>query len=115
MRKRQSGERRRLRRNRRIHQHVCLLIISVIVNQSRPKNLGVSSANNAAIDIKGATSVAESDLSICDEKKQPLCRHLAASGLQLTSHRFMLPEVCGLSPKSLNIQRNSVSASYSFR
>lgn len=86
---------------------------SVIVNQSRPKNLAVASAS-ATIGIK-AVALDDAESSLCNEKKQPLCRDLAASEFQLTSLRFMLPEVRGLSPKSLNIRRNSVSATYTFR
>lgn len=88
---------------------------SLIVNDIRPKNLGGFSTNNAAIGIKAATVADESDSSICNEKRQPLCRDLAASEFQLTSLRFMLPEVRGLTAKSLNIRRNSVSATYTFR
>ena len=88
---------------------------SLIVRDTRPKNLGGFSTNNAAIGIKAATVADESDSSICNEKRQPLCRDLAASEFQLTSLRFMLPEVRGLTAKSLNIRRNSVSATYTFR
>jgi len=87
---------------------------SLIVLDTRAKNLDVLSTSNAAIGIKAALND-ESDSSICNEKRQPLCRDLAASEFQLTSLRFMLPEVRGLSPKSLNIRRNSVSATYTFR
>ena len=87
---------------------------SIIFNESRPKNLSVTGATNAAISTKAAL-VESSDSSICNEKKQPLCRDLAASEFQFTSLRFMLPEVRGLSPKSLNVRRNSVSATYTFR
>ena len=87
---------------------------SIIFNESRPKNLSVTGATNAAISTKAAL-VESSDSSICNEKKQPLCRDLAASEFQFASLRFMLPEVRGLSPKSLNVRRNSVSATYPFR
>ena len=88
---------------------------SVVVNESRPKNLAVSGTSNATVGVRAATLPDDRDLSICNEKTQPLCRDLAASEFQVTSLRFMLPEVRGLSPKSLNIRRNSVSATYTFR
>ena len=87
----------------------------LIVLDSRAKSLDVLRTSNAAMGIKAATFNDESDSSICNQKRQPLCRDLAASEFQLTSLRFMLPEVRGLSPKSLNIRRNSVSATYTFR
>ncbi len=87
-------------------------VTSVVVNDSQPKNLAVS-GSNAAIGIKLA--IDESESSMCNEKKQPLCRDLAASEFHMTSLRFMPPEVRGLSPKSLNVRRNLVSATYTFR
>ena len=88
---------------------------SVVVNESRPKNVAVASPSNAATGTRALTPIDESDSPLCNEKKQPLCRDLAASEFQLTSLRFVLPEVRGLSPKSLNIRRNSISATYTFR
>ena len=87
---------------------------SIIVNESRPKNFVVGSTNTA-IGINVASAIDAAESSVCTEKKQPLCRDLAKSEFQLTSLHFMLPEVRGLSPKSLNIRRNSVSATYTFR
>ena len=89
--------------------------ISLVSNENRPKNLAVTGAANATVGSRVGTLPDDRDTSICNEKTQPLCRDLAASEFQVTSLRFMLPEVRGLSPKSLNVRRNSVSATYTFR
>jgi hypothetical protein len=87
---------------------------SVIVNESCLKDLSVASINGA-MGIKAAVWFDDTDSSPCNERKQPLCRDLATSEFQVVSLRFMLPDVRGLSAKSLNIRRNSVSATYTFR
>jgi len=51
----------------------------------------------------------------CREVQPKICRDLARAEFQLTSLRFMVPEVPGLAPKSLTIRRNSVIANYTFR
>ena len=51
----------------------------------------------------------------CREKAYRFCRDLAQSEFRLTSLRFMVPEVRGLTPKSLTVRRNSVIANYTFR
>ncbi len=51
----------------------------------------------------------------CREKANRFCRDFAHSEFRVTSLRFMVPEVAGLSPKSLTIRRNSVVANYTFR
>lgn len=87
---------------------------SNVASESRLKNLALANGN-AATSIRAAAAIDDADSSLCNEKKQPLCRDLAASEFQVISLRFVLPEVRGLSPKSLNIRRNSVSATYTFR
>ena len=87
---------------------------SNVASESRVKNLALASGN-AATRIRGAVAIDDADASLCNDKKQPLCRDLAVSEFQVISLRFVLPEVRGLSPKSLNIRRNSVSATYTFR
>lgn len=76
---------------------------SNVGSESRLKNLSLASSN-AATSIRGAAAVDDADTSLCNDKKQPLCRDLAASEFQVISLRFVLPEVRGLSPKSLNIR-----------
>lgn len=88
--------------------------ISNVANESRLKNLSLASSH-AATSFRAAAAMDDADSPLCNEKKQPLCRDLAASEFQVVSLRFMLPEVRGLSPKSLNIRRNSVTANYTFR
>ncbi len=51
----------------------------------------------------------------CRELSPKICRDLATTEFQLTSLRFMVPEVPGLAAKSLTIRRNSVIANYTFR
>lgn len=51
----------------------------------------------------------------CRELPPKICRDLAKTEFQLTSLRFMVPEVPGLAAKSLTIRRNSVIANYTFR
>jgi len=51
----------------------------------------------------------------CRAKPYRFCRDFSQSEFRLTSLRFMVPEVRGLSPKSLSIRRNSVVANYTFR
>ncbi len=87
---------------------------NIIFNESRPKNFAAANANTT-VGINVAVPIDATDSARCNEKKQPLCRDLARSEFQVTSLRFMLPEVRGLSPKSLNIRHNSVSATYTFR
>ena len=58
---------------------------------------------------------AASESTQCREKPYRFCRDLAQSEFRLTSLRFMVPEVRGLSPKSLTVRRNSVIANYTFR
>jgi len=57
----------------------------------------------------------EAELIRCREVQPKICRDLARAEFQLTSLRFMVPEVPGLAPKSLTIRRNSVVANYTFR
>jgi hypothetical protein len=51
----------------------------------------------------------------CREKPYRFCRDFSQSEFRLTSLRFMVPDVRGLTPKSLTIRRNSVIANYTFR
>ncbi len=51
----------------------------------------------------------------CRAKPYRFCRDFSQSEFRLTSLRFLVPEVRGLSPKSLSIRRNSVVANYTFR
>jgi hypothetical protein len=55
------------------------------------------------------------DLTRCREVQPKVCRDLARAEFQLTSLRFMVPDVPGLAPRSLSIRRNSVVANYTFR
>lgn len=85
---------------------------TVVMTDDRQKTTGMARVPMA---IRVVAPIDEQDAPRCGEKVQPFCRDLAASEFQMTSLRFMLPEVRGLSPKSLNIRRNSVSATYTFR
>lgn len=51
----------------------------------------------------------------CREVQPKICRDLARTEIQLTSMRFMVPEVPGLQAKSLTFRRNTVIANYTFR
>lgn len=51
----------------------------------------------------------------CRELPPKICRDLTKTEFELTSLRFMVPEVPGLSAKSLTIRRHSVIANYTFR
>ena len=51
----------------------------------------------------------------CQEKPYRFCRDFSQSEFRITSLRFIVPEIRGLSPKSLTIRRNSVIANYTFR
>ena len=84
-------------------------------NEGKAKNPSVFGSSSAAVSSTAVMLIVPSDSSICNEKRQPLCRDLAASEFHFTSLRFVLPEVRGLSPKSLNVRRNSVSVTYTFR
>ena len=68
-----------------------------------------------ASGLAAAPFFAASESTQCREKPYRFCRDLAQSEFRLTSLRFMVPEVPGLSPKSLSIRRNSVVANYTFR
>ncbi len=92
---------------------------SVVVNRAAFESIDFSAAANATAVINSGVTVVtvpdDQDPSICDRKTHPLCRDLAAPEFQATSLRFMLPEVRGLSPKSLSIRRNIISTTYTFR
>ena len=51
----------------------------------------------------------------CRQVQPKICRDLARTEIQLTSMRFMVPEVPGLQAKSLTFRRNTVIANYTFR
>lgn len=84
---------------------------SVFMVEDRQKGASVPDG----MEIRVGAPINDRDTPRCSEKMQPLCRDLATSEFQITALRFMLPEVRGLSPKRLNIRRNSISASYTFR
>lgn len=94
------------------------LLRSYLVKQVEQQSL--SSGNNLAT-IENASGLPEapfftaSELTQCREKTYRFCRDLTQSEFRMTSLRFMVPEVRGLSPKSLSIRRNSVVANYTFR
>lgn len=56
-----------------------------------------------------------SEAAQCREKPYRFCRDFSQSEFRVTSLRFMVPEVPGLSPRSLTIRRNSIIANYTFR
>ena len=66
-------------------------------------------------ELAAATPVDDAQADPCTGKRQAFCRDLAATELRITSLYFLLPEVRGLTPQRLNIRRNSVSVTYSFR
>lgn len=68
-----------------------------------------------ALAVAAAMPVDGAPADPCTGKRQAFCRDLAATELRITSLYFMLPEVPGLTPQRLNIRRNSVSVTYSFR
>lgn len=51
----------------------------------------------------------------CREMAPKVCRDLARTEIQLTSTRFMVPEVPGLQAKRLTIRHHTVIANYTFR
>ncbi len=68
-----------------------------------------------ASELPEAPFFTASESAQCREKPYRFCRDFSQSEVRLTSLRFMVPEVRGLSPKSLTIRRNSVIANYTFR
>lgn len=66
-------------------------------------------------EIPEAPFFTASESTQCRAKPYRFCRDFSQSEFRITSLRFMVPEVRGLSPKSLTIRRNSVIANYTFR
>lgn len=85
------------------------------------RSVGALTAENRLKSYRDARGVAagapidDGEAVRCVGKRQAFCRDLAETELRVTSLYFLLPEVRGLSPQRLNIRRNSVSATYSFR
>jgi len=51
----------------------------------------------------------------CRASPQRFCRDLTKTEIQITSLRFMVPPVPGLTPKSLTFRHNAVIVNYTFK
>ena len=94
------------------------LVQAYLVNQAEKQSPRSVNRLAAIEQISGppeAPFFAASESTQCREKPYRFCRDLAQSEFRITSLRFMVPEIRGLSPKSLSIRRSSVVANYTFR